>query len=245
MGLHDTALRSTAAHRAWLAAGVSAILAMLGKAALAAHDAPSAAWAAAAMVAAYLLADLGTGIYHWGVDNYGDKSTPVFGSQIDAFQGHHRRPWTITKREFANNLHALARPAFFALLPCLALPSNANADTFLGTFLGCVVFSQQFHAWSHTRKKDLPPAIVALQDWGLLVPRQVHGAHHRPPFNVNYCIVSGLCNSPLDHSGLLPALERLIFNVWGVAPRCWGETPPDWCGDETYFEDGTNADNIA
>lgn len=44
-------------------------------------------------------------VYHWGVDNYGDGSTPVFGRQIAAFQGHHQRPWTITQREFANNLH--------------------------------------------------------------------------------------------------------------------------------------------
>lgn len=30
--------------------------------------------------------DLLSGIYHWGVDNYGDGSTPVFGSQIAGFQ---------------------------------------------------------------------------------------------------------------------------------------------------------------
>jgi hypothetical protein len=64
-----------------------------------------AAAAAGALLVAYVLADLGTGIYHWGVDNYGDGSTPVFGRQIAAFQGHHQRPWTITQREFCNNLH--------------------------------------------------------------------------------------------------------------------------------------------
>jgi hypothetical protein len=39
------------------------------------------------------------------VDNYGDGSTPIVGAQIAAFQGHHQRPWTITEREFCNNLH--------------------------------------------------------------------------------------------------------------------------------------------
>lgn len=52
-----------------------------------------------------------TGVYHWGVDNYGDGNTPVFGRQIAAFQGHHQRPWTITQREFANNLHQVRRRA--------------------------------------------------------------------------------------------------------------------------------------
>ena len=31
-------------------------------------------------------ADLLSGVYHWGVDNYGDGATPVFGSQIAGFQ---------------------------------------------------------------------------------------------------------------------------------------------------------------
>lgn len=30
--------------------------------------------------------DLLSGVYHWGVDNYGDGNTPVFGSQIAGFQ---------------------------------------------------------------------------------------------------------------------------------------------------------------
>ena len=65
---------------------------------------------AAALAASYVLSDLGTGIYHWSVDNYGDGKTPMFGRQIAAFQGHHQRPWTITQREFCNNLHQVTPP---------------------------------------------------------------------------------------------------------------------------------------
>lgn len=50
-------------------------------------------------------ADFGSAVYHWAVDNYGDGNTPLVGSQIAAFQGHHQRPWTITEREFCNNVH--------------------------------------------------------------------------------------------------------------------------------------------
>eukprot|EP00983_Pelagomonas_calceolata_P108155 1159425-Pelagomonas_calceolata.AAC.2 len=49
------------------------------------------------------------GIYHWGVDNYGDGNTPVFGRQIAAFQGHHQKPWTIVQREFCNNLYQVGQ----------------------------------------------------------------------------------------------------------------------------------------
>ncbi|GMP52561.1 hypothetical protein CsSME_00018324 [Camellia sinensis var. sinensis] len=65
----------------------------------------------------YVLADLGSGVYHWAIDNYGGSTTPVFGSQIEAFQGHHKWPWTITRRQFANNIQALARAVTFTVLP--------------------------------------------------------------------------------------------------------------------------------
>lgn len=245
MGHADTPLESTLVHWLWLGAGVAAIGMMFVKSALAARESGTSPLViGAAALAAYLLADLGTGIYHWGVDNYGDSATPVFGPQIDAFQGHHRRPWTIANRAFANNLHALARPAAAALLPFLLLPSHAPGDAFLGVFLACVVFSQQFHAWAHTPKPRLPRAVVALQDAGLLVSRRAHGQHHRPPFRGNYCIVSGLCNGPLDASGLLDRAEAAILERWGVAPRGWGETPPEWvAGGGAYFEDGSGPES--
>ena len=44
-------------------------------------------------------ADLGSGIFHWSVDNYGNGRTPVLGNIIAAFQGHHTAPWTIVERE--------------------------------------------------------------------------------------------------------------------------------------------------
>ncbi|KAL4312501.1 hypothetical protein GQ457_01G005880 [Hibiscus cannabinus] len=34
--------------------------------------------------------------------------------------------------------------------------------------IGCILFSQQFHVWSHGTKSKLPPLVVALQDDGVL-----------------------------------------------------------------------------
>lgn len=48
-----------------------------------------AGWTAAGVGAGVLLADLVSGVFHWSVDNYGNRDTPVFGSVIEAFQGHH------------------------------------------------------------------------------------------------------------------------------------------------------------
>ena len=62
------------------------------------------------IAASWILADLGSGILHWSVDNYGNGRTPVMGSIIAAFQGHHAAPWTITERGFCNNVYKLCIP---------------------------------------------------------------------------------------------------------------------------------------
>ena len=41
---------------------------------------------AAAFLVGYEFADFGSGVYHWSMDNYGNKDTPIFGTQIEAFQ---------------------------------------------------------------------------------------------------------------------------------------------------------------
>ena len=56
-------------------------------------------------------ADFLTGMYHWGIDNYGSGATPFVGSQIAAVQMHHQKPYPITKREFCNTVHAVIVPA--------------------------------------------------------------------------------------------------------------------------------------
>ena len=184
-----------------------------------------AAWASlvGSGLLAYWLSDLGTGVFHWSVDNYGSKATPVMGGIIDAFQGHHKYPWTITKREFCNNVHKVCKAPMAFTVPALVLPMGGGASVFLGVFSACVVLSQQFHAWSHCKRSELPAAVLALQEAGLMVSRKEHGRHHKPPFESNYCIVSGWWNPYLDGSGFYTALEKAVFERTGVAPRCWNE----------------------
>lgn len=154
--------------------------------------------ATAILFSSFVLADLGTGIFHWSVDNYGDKSTPIAGNVIDAFQGHHRWPWTITKRQLANNIHKTCiAPLFFTLPQLLFLGGSdlsvegGNSDLFFGSFWALVVLSQQFHAWAHMKPSEQPKIVTKLQDMNILLGRKDHGAHHRSPFEGHYCIISG------------------------------------------------------
>jgi len=214
-------LRSTWPQRAWTLAGSAAILSSLStSASLVAAGAGSPAAPLAAALAAYSLADLATGVYHWLVDNYGDASTPVLAAQIAAFQGHHRHPFT---RDPCNNLHALARAA---ALSAAGAPPAAHA--FAGAFAACVVLSQQFHAWAHETRRQLPPGVEALQGAGVLVSRAQHAAHHRRPYDTNYCIVSGMWNGVLDRYRVFEALEMVVYFRTGIRPRSWDDTDASW-----------------
>lgn len=229
--LNDSSLQSTWSHRAWVATGCTTVLISLAKAIV--GSAHSHIWLEPMLASyiGYVLADLGSGVYHWGIDNYGDASTPIFGSQIEAFQGHHKWPWTITRRQFANNLHALARAVTFTVLPIGLACNDPVIHGFVGVCSGCVMFSQQFHAWAHGTKSKLPPIVVALQDVGLLVSRSQHGAHHRAPYNNNYCIVSGIWNDFLDKHKAFEALEMILYFKLGLRPRSWSDPTSDWTED--------------
>ncbi|KAL4424769.1 hypothetical protein ABPG77_000809 [Micractinium sp. CCAP 211/92] len=228
-------LKSTWEHRGWTFGACALLAATLAQGLAQVDSLGSAAGAGAAVLAAYYMADVGTAFYHWGVDNYGDGNTPVFGGQIAAFQGHHQRPWTITEREFCNNMHKLFRPAsFFAagLAGMAAAGAPALWDIWSSSFLFLCCMSQQFHAWSHMKKSELPGAIVALQDAGLLISRRDHGAHHKAPFNCKYSIVSGWCNPLLDgdcpENSVWMKLEKWIHEKYGVEPRGWYEPSEQW-----------------
>lgn len=224
-------LASTSGQRAIVGLSIFLLGAIGSQGVAGIHSSAQAVGVSAAVFVAYILADFGTGVYHWSVDNYGSGATPIVGAQIAAFQGHHQRPWTITQRQFANNLHKVFMPSipFSAvwLAASTAFHFTPVANCFVSTFVFLVCMSQQFHAWGHMKKSELPAVVLSLQNAGLLISRKAHGAHHKAPFEGNYCIVSGLWNETLDQSGsdqgFFRKLERLVAVHTGVEPRCWYE----------------------
>ncbi|CAE8629702.1 unnamed protein product [Polarella glacialis] len=210
-----------AAMIALLAAGLIRVGGLLSAAAAAGGGAVemSVACALAVLLGAEF-ADFGTGVYHFSVDNYGSASTPVVGSQIEAFQGHHEEPWTITHRDFCNNCF----PTCLATMPFLAafemLASSPYLLLWAVTACAGIAFCQELHKWSHTLRSQCHPVINWLQDRRVLVARKVHLRHHKRPFETNYCIVTGHMNPILDKSGFFRVLAALIAQLTGVRPRC-------------------------
>lgn len=186
------------------------------------------------------------------------------------------------------------KPAAYPAVAILALSPLLGVwpGFFLPSFLFLVCMSQQFHAWSHMKKSELPGVVVALQvrararsasvrflrerrqaqpgerarvhmalpapmappppappnitscpprppprpapfyhkpqDAGVLIGRREHGAHHKPNFEGNYCIVSGWWNAPLDNAGFFRWLEKVVLARTGVEPRCWYPPEHGW-----------------
>lgn len=182
----------------------------------------------AIIASSWVLADLGSGLLHFGVDNYGNGRTPVMGSIIAAFQGHHSAPWTITYRGFCNNVYKLCVPfgiPTMALISTLAGSEHPGVTLFFTVFCAMEILSQEMHKWSHMRKSEVPSWVNWLQDTGLSIGRGPHAQHHLAPYDGNYCIISGICNEPLDKSGFFRRLEHIIYGINGVESNAWKLDP--------------------
>ncbi len=164
-----------------------------------------------------VLGDLGTGIFHWSVDNYGSLNTPIFGPICVAFQGHHQTPWTITFRPFANNVYKIAI-ATIPFLTLLALfPSiYFGWKLFLTLFINFWLLSQELHKYAHMKPTQLPLWIQWLQKNNFIISRKEHGLHHLSPFEGHYCIVNGMNNEWLDSTQFFRYLEKTIFLITGM-----------------------------
>ncbi len=175
-----------------------------------------------AIIASVVLGDIGTGVFHWSVDNYGSLKTPVVGSICHAFQGHHDTPWTITFRSMANNLYKVAYGCAPSLLLLCTLPNVSPLPRlFFALFINWWLLSQELHKYSHM--KTTPPFVKRLMDTGLILSKKEHGLHHKPPYDSNYCILTGHNNKWMDDSKLFRRLERVVFELTGNEPNTWNE----------------------
>lgn len=181
----------------------------------------AAAQSAALAISSWLLADLGSGVLHWSVDNYGNGKTPIMGSIIAAFQGHHSAPWTIAERGFCNNVYKLCIP--FGVIPMTLINaiSGPAVTMFFTFFCANEIMSQELHKWSHMTKGQCSPIINWLQKSGITVGRTPHALHHMAPYDGNYCIISGIWNKPLDESGIFRWMEHQIYKINGVESNAW------------------------
>lgn len=179
-------------------------------------------WLAPVAVAGILAADFLSGLVHWTADTWGSESLPVIGRRIlHPFRVHHVNPDDFLRRRFVDTNGDVAVLVIPILAAALALPLDGpwgvTAAVFLGSFSGIGLLTNQVHQWAH---QPQPPAVVrVLQDRRLILGREAHARHHRPPYAANYCIATGWCNRPLTAIHFFRRLERLVTVLTGLRPR--------------------------
>ncbi len=181
-----------------------------------------------------MAADFFSGMAHWFADTWGRPDWPVIGkSLIRSFREHHVDPLDITHHDVveANGNNALVTVPVLAAT--LFVPLTASGGVFASGVLlvmcAALILTNQIHLWAHLER---PPRSVAwLQRLWILLPRDEHAVHHRPPFVAHYCITTGWLNGLLGWIRFFRAMERVISAVTGAVAReddlrRTGLTPP-------------------
>lgn len=179
-------------------------------------------WIGLVLLAGVLLADLVSGLVHWGADTWGSVSMPIIGRRLlHPFRVHHVNPDDFLRRQFLDtngDLAAIVGPILAAtLLIGTETVAQVALKSLLCSFCGIGLLTNQIHQWAHM---PCPPPLVRLfQDYGLILGREAHARHHLTPFDVNYCITTGWCNRPLAALRFFRRLERTLTWLTSLQPR--------------------------
>jgi len=171
-----------------------------------------------------LLADMFSGLVHWGADTWGGLQTPLVGKTfIRSFREHHVDPFQITRHDWieANGDNCMLTVPALLMLSLVKIEEGNNKELFIVVFITMtalfVALTNQIHKWSHMLK---PPKWVALlQDSKVILSRKNHQIHHHTPFDRYYCITTGWLNPLLGSIGFWKRMENTITWITGEFPR--------------------------
>lgn len=135
--------------------------------------------AALQVLAAYLLTDLLTGLYHFATDKGFN-----FKSQVAMFQEHHE----------TNTMQGFDWQPMIGGVPAMVLGLWMEWPFLLamGSF---GILAQVPHYYAHRKS---PRVVRWLQRTGIIISPQHHAEHHRGAFDRNFCILSGWNNCWLN-----------------------------------------------
>ena len=169
------------------------------------------------IIAAVLVADFVSGLFHWLEDAYGREGWPIIGRLITIPNVlHHHDPRYFTR-------HSWLQSSW--LLLCLGLAVLATAwlcgvltwQVWLVVILG--TNANQIHKWAHRTPSENGLLISALQHVRLVQRPRHHARHHTDPKNSHYCVLTDFLNPILDGIRLWEALESAIWAVFRVRRR--------------------------
>jgi hypothetical protein len=173
-----------------------------------------ALWIVVCAVGGLLLADLVSGLVHWGGDTLLTVNAPILGRHfIQPFRHHHVDPKAITRHDFIEtngNNCLISVPVLGIVTP--TMPGETGFGFYFCAVLVFMVWfvfgTNQFHKWAHA---DNPPRIARwLQRWGVILVPTHHDIHHAAPHDKYYCITVGWMNPVLSRVRFFRACEAVL-----------------------------------
>ena len=170
------------------------------------------AWVLAVLaLAAWLAADLLSGMAHWAFDTWGSVRTPLLGPAfIRPFREHHVDPEAMARHDFIETNGSSCLGCVPLLAAALVLPADSLPRAFLVCLSLAVLATNQCHKWAHMKLQQVPALVRLAQRWRLVLEPAQHRLHHAQPFDTRYCMSSGWLNAPLDRLGFFRGLERAV-----------------------------------
>jgi hypothetical protein len=176
------------------------------------------------LVVGYFLADLVSGVVHWGLDTWFDETSRI-DRAVRIAREHHSHPSHILGYNFRDYAGFSSLPALLSVGPvavALVLAGGGSTLAFHGVVI-CVVilvgllFGSHTHALGH--RKSNSRVVRALQRMHLLLSPEHHGVHHSGGHDIRYCAVSGWANYFCDAVGFWRELEHFVVRLTGAEPR--------------------------
>lgn len=166
------------------------------------------------LIVAIFIADLFSGLVHWGTDTWFDQK--YIGRVIAIAREHHSHPAHIVGYGFRDYVGYSSWPTLVLIGPiilALMVAPVSTAIAFNGMTLCLVVavvifFGTYAHRLGHKRADWA--FVRLLQDANLIMNPMHHRHHHRDNHDIRYCVITGWANPICDHFGIWRGLERLV-----------------------------------
>lgn len=141
--------------------------------------------------------DLISGLLHVILDNPRSLDIPAIRGLAEGFQRHHENPARIYEMPLYEHLYVMHMPLTILFAVALAARDGRALVVFVSMVLALHIM-QMGHLWSHLPPARVPRAVRALQSAGVLLSKPQHDQHHTAPFDRHFCIMTGMCNAPLN-----------------------------------------------
>jgi hypothetical protein len=162
----------------------------------------------------FLLADLGTGIFHFAADTYGKEDGKFMTQSVNFLLVHHNEPRKILEQSYWELTGGVYKVAILVFPISLLLGFSWELLLFL-------LFSangNMIHKWAHQIKDNRSALVVIMQNLRLIQNPKQHMKHHDGYFNQNFCVMSNFLNPILTQLHIWQGVI-IVLKLIGIKPN--------------------------